>query len=80
MADKKRSFRGFFIEAVVPAVLYVWIAPLFMSDIWANVKADPTTPLTTYFAMHALTIAIGVCWMQIYNHLRVGLFPPNQRR
>jgi hypothetical protein len=80
MPEKKRPFRGLFIETLVPNILYLWIAPFFMNDVWLSVKSDPTTPWYTYAEMYALTISIGVCWMMFYNCVRLGFFPPNRRR
>jgi hypothetical protein len=80
MPEKKRQSTGLFIECVVPTILYLLIAPLFMNDVWLNVEADPTTPWYVYAEMHVVAIAIGVCWMMFYNCVRQGLFPPKRRR
>lgn len=80
MSTRNRPEGGFFIETLVPTILFIWIAPIFLGDIWVNVKADPATDWFTYVQMYALTISIGVCWMQFYNCLRLGLFPRKRRR
>jgi hypothetical protein len=80
MAKEKRKFRELCIEVLIPTIIFTWIAPVFMNQVWLNVKADPSTPWYTYAELHALTIAIGVCWVGFYNSIRLGLFPKNQRR
>jgi hypothetical protein len=68
------------IEVLIPSVLFVWIAPMFLNYVWLDVESDPTTPWYTYVEMHAVAIALGVCWLQFYNCVRLGLFPPKRRR
>jgi hypothetical protein len=80
MSEKKRPFRGIFIEVLIPAVIYVLVAPMFLNYVWLDVEADPTTPWYTYGEMHAVAIALGVCWMQFYNCVRLGLFPKKRIR
>ena len=80
MAAKNRPSGGFITEMLVPSFLFFWFAPYFMNDVWLSVKADPASDWFTYAQMYALTISIGVCWMQFYNCVRLGLFPPKRRR
>ncbi len=64
-----------FIEVLVPTVIFILIAPVFLNYVWIDVQSDPSTPWYTYAEMHVVAIAIGVCWVEFYNCIRLGLFP-----
>jgi uncharacterized membrane-anchored protein YitT (DUF2179 family) len=80
MSKKKHQSDDLFIEFMVPTILYVWIAPFFMNEVWLNVMADTTTPWYVYAVLYSLAIGIGISWTMFYNCVRIGLFPPKRRR
>jgi len=80
MSQKKRTFRALFIEVLIPTVIFVLIAPIFLNYVWIDVEADPATPWYVYAEMHAVAIGLGVCWIEFYNCVRLGLFAENRER
>lgn len=80
MANNKKTFRDFIIELLIPTLVYIWVAPIFMGQIWDNVKSDPETAWYTLVTMHVLGIMLGVCWIEFYNCIRMGLFHKKPNR
>jgi hypothetical protein len=76
---KNRGFLEFFIEILIPIILFVRFMPEIAGPIWQKVEADPSTKLWQLVVMHILSIAMCICWIEAYNCIRIGLFPPKRR-
>ena len=72
--------KNFFLEILVPIVMYVYFMPMIAGPIWQNVESDPATPLWHLVIMHVLSVLMCLCWIEFYNCVLWGLFPPKRRR
>jgi hypothetical protein len=77
---KNRGIWDFFVEVLVPIIMYVRFMPEICGQIWKNVEAYPDTQWWQLVCMHILSILMCLCWIECYNCIRLGLFPPKRRR
>lgn len=73
---KKRTFREFIVEIMIPMAIYIGVMPMLAPDIWDHVAGEPWYVIIT---MHILSIMMCVCWIEAYNCILNGILKRPKR-